>query len=170
MSHPLIGTTLDLLETLVAFDTRSELPNLALIAFVKGYLGGLGIESSLTYGSHGEKANLYATVGPSDRSGLCLSGHTDVVPVDGQPWTVEPFELTARGTRLLGRGTADMKGFLAAVLAVTPHFLARCWQVPIYLAFSQEEETGCRCVRSLFAELRETPCRPLGASSASQPG
>ena len=108
---------------------------------MRNYLASFGIESSLTYDARGEKANLYATIGPRDRSGLCLSGHTDVVPADDQPWTVEPFALTRRGDRVLGRGTADMKGFLAAALASVPHFIAQCRQMPIHLAFSYDEET-----------------------------
>lgn len=161
MNHSLLGKTLNLLEALVAFDTRSELSNLELIAFVRDYLASFGIESLLTYDARGEKANLYATIGSSDRPGLCLSGHTDVVPADGQPWTVEPFALTRRGERVLGRGTADMKGFLAAVLASVPHFIARCQQAPIHLAFSYDEEVGCRGVRGLLSELAKMPFKPL---------
>src|ERR1700733_11804229 len=88
MKHPLLSKTLDLLQTLVEFDTRSELSNLELIFFARDYLASFGIESSLIYDAGGEKANLYATIGPPDRAGLCLSGHTDVVPAEGQSWTV----------------------------------------------------------------------------------
>jgi acetylornithine deacetylase len=161
MKDSLLGKTLELLKPLVEFDTRSKLPNLELIAFVRNYLAGFGIESSLSYDARGEKANLYATIGPRDRSGLCLSGHTDVVAADGQPWTAEPFALTRRGDRVLGRGTADMKGFLAAVLANVPHFIAHCRQMPIHLAFSYDEEIGCRGVRDLISELTSMPFKPL---------
>src|SRR5690606_11959075 len=106
-----------LLQTLVEFDTRSARSNLELISFVSDYLAGFGVEVALTYNDARDKANLYATLGPDGRRGLCLSGHTDVVPADGQPWTVPPFELTRAQDRVFGRGTADMKGYLAAVLA-----------------------------------------------------
>jgi acetylornithine deacetylase len=161
MTHPLLGKTLDLLQILVEFDTRSKRSNLELIAFVRSYLGSFDIESSLTYDAHGEKANLYATIGPGDRSGLCLSGHTDVVPADSQPWTVEPFVLTRRGDRVLGRGTADMKRFLAAVLASVPHFIAQCRRMPIHLVFSYDEEVGCSGVRGVLDGLAGMPFKPL---------
>jgi acetylornithine deacetylase len=161
MNGSLLGKSLDLLQTLVEFDTRSQLSNLELIAFVRNYLVNLGIESSLTYDASGEKANLFATIGSRDRPGLCLSGHTDVVPVDDQPWIVEPFALTRRGDRVLGRGTTDMKGFLAAALASVPHFIAQCREMPIHLAFSYDEELGCRGVCSLLRELANKPFKPL---------
>ena len=161
MNHPLFGKTLNLLQSLVEFDTGSNLSNLKLIAFVQEYLTSFCVESSLFNNRSGEKANLYATIGPSDRSGLCLSGHTDVVPATGQPWTVEPFALTWRGKRVLGRGTADMKGFLASVLANVPNFIAQCRHIPIHLAFSYDEEAGCRGVRGLLSEMASMPFKPL---------
>jgi len=159
--HPRLSASLDLLDTLVAFDTRSQNSNLELIGFVQAHLATQGIASTLTHDAERRKANLYATIGPSDRAGLCLSGHTDVVPADGQPWTVPPFQLTRREDRVLGRGTADMKGFLAAVLASVPHFVATCREVPIHLAFSYDEEVGCRGVRGLLRELEAAPVKPL---------
>lgn len=161
MRHRRLPATLDLLEALVAFDTSSRHSNLELIDFVRVYLRDHGIASSLTHDDTGRKANLYATIGRADRPGLCLSGHTDVVPADGQPWTVPAFRLTRREDRVLGRGTADMKGFLAAVLASVPRFLDACGERPIHLAFSYDEEVGCRGVRGLLRELQAAPVRPM---------
>ncbi|MGU7772712.1 acetylornithine deacetylase [Burkholderia sp. MR1-5-21] len=161
MKHPRLEATLSLLKTLVEFDTRSARSNLDLIAFVHDYLTGFGIDATLIYSDARDKANLYATIGPRDRAGLCLSGHTDVVPADGQPWTVPPFALTRVGDRALGRGTADMKGYLAAVLASVPHFVEHCRELPIHLAFSYDEEVGCRGVRGLLDELKRAPFKPL---------
>ncbi|WP_438390061.1 acetylornithine deacetylase [Caballeronia sp. DA-9] len=161
MTHALLDSTLDLLNNLIAFDTRSSESNLELIEYIQQYLKQHGVESSLVFDETGRKANLYATIGPKDRAGLCLSGHTDVVPAAGQPWTVPPFEMTRGGDRVFGRGTADMKGFIAAVLASVPHFVATCKQVPIHLAFSYDEEVGCRGVRGLLRELAAAPVKPL---------
>ncbi|WP_176082096.1 acetylornithine deacetylase [Paraburkholderia tropica] len=161
MSHTRLDSTLSLLQTLVEFDTRSARSNLELITFVREYLAGFGVEASLNYNASGDKANLYATIGPRDRAGLCLSGHTDVVPADGQPWTVPPFALTRENARVLGRGTADMKGFLACVLASVPYFVEHCRTLPIHLAFSYDEEVGCRGVRGLLDELARAPFKPL---------
>ncbi|WP_310634448.1 acetylornithine deacetylase [Paraburkholderia sp.] len=161
MSHTRLESTLSLLQTLVEFDTRSARSNLELITFVREYLAGFGVEASLNYNEAGDKANLYATIGPRDRAGLCLSGHTDVVPADGQPWTVPPFALTRESGRVLGRGTADMKGFLACVLASVPYFVEHCRTLPVHLAFSYDEEVGCRGVRGLLDELARAPFKPL---------
>jgi len=161
MPHPLLERTLDLLDRLIAFDTRSSESNLPLIAFVQDYLDEHGISSSLTYDASGKKANLYATIGSADRGGICLSGHTDVVPVQGQPWTVPPFALTRTADRVLGRGTADMKGFLACVLASVPTFIEQRAEVPIHLAFSYDEEVGCLGVRGLLRELAQATAKPL---------
>ena len=161
MKHALLDTTLDLLNDLVAFDTRSSESNLKLIEYVQRYLSRHGVESSLVFDETGRKANLYATIGPKDVAGLCFSGHTDVVPAAGQPWTVPPFEMTRGSDRVFGRGTADMKGFIAAVLASVPHFVATCKDVPVHLAFSYDEEVGCRGVRGLLRELAAAPVKPL---------
>jgi len=161
MKHALLDDTLDLLNDLIAFDTRSSESNLKLIEYVQHYLSKHGVESSRVFDETGRKANLYATIGPKNRAGLCLSGHTDVVPAAGQPWTVPPFEMTRGSDRVFGRGTADMKGFIAAVLASVPHFVATCKEVPIHLAFSYDEEVGCRGVRGLLRELAAAPVKPL---------
>lgn len=161
MNHPLLASALDILERLIAFDTRSSESNLPLIEYVRGVLGGYGIESTLVHDATGRKANLYATIGPRDRPGLCLSGHTDVVPADGQPWTVPPFEMTRAGDRVLGRGVADMKGYLAMALAMVPRFLDVSRQTPVHLAFSYDEEVGCLGVRGLLSQLAAAPVKPL---------
>jgi acetylornithine deacetylase len=161
MTHPLLDPTLDLLERLIAFDTRSSQSNLPLIEFVQDYLSGHGVRSTLLRDATRTKANLFATIGPSDRPGICLSGHTDVVPATGQPWTVPPFELTRAGARVYGRGTADMKGFIAVVLASVPRFVRSCGQTPIHLAFSYDEEIGCVGVRSLLSQLAAAPVKPM---------
>lgn len=153
-------TSLDLLERLVAFPTVSRDSNLALIGFIRDYLAGHGVASELFLNAEGTKANLFATLGPTDRGGVVLSGHTDVVPVDGQAWTRDPFRLSESEGRLYGRGTADMKGFIASVLAAVPAFLAQPLRLPVHLAFSYDEEVGCLGVRSLLDALAQRPNRP----------
>ncbi|CDY79649.1 Acetylornithine deacetylase [Caballeronia glathei] len=151
----------ELLERLIGFSTVSRDSNLEMIEFIRHYLAAFGIESELFYNAERTKANLFATIGPSDRGGIVLSGHTDVVPVDGQPWTVDAFRLTERDGRLYGRGTADMKGFIASVLAAVPVFLGRALRLPVHLAFSYDEEVGCLGVRPMLAELEKRPHRPV---------
>ena len=155
-----MSTSRDLLARLVAFPTVSRDSNLALIEFIRDYLSGLGVACELDYNAERSKANLFATIGPQDRGGVVLSGHTDVVPVDGQAWTLPPFELTERDGRLYGRGAADMKGYIACVLALVPRLLEQPLRVPVHLAFSYDEEVGCLGVRSLLAELQQRPNRP----------
>ncbi|WP_165676184.1 M20/M25/M40 family metallo-hydrolase, partial [Metapseudomonas otitidis] len=154
------ATSLDLLERLVAFPTVSRDSNLALIGFIRDYLAGQGVTSELFLNAEGTKANLFATLGPTDQGGVVLSGHTDVVPVDGQAWTRDPFRLSESEGRLYGRGTADMKGFIASVLAAVPAFLAQPLRLPVHLAFSYDEEVGCLGVRSLLDALAQRPNRP----------
>lgn len=153
-------TSRALLERLIGFATVSRDSNLELIQFIQHYLTGLGVESELFHNDEGTKANLFATIGPADRGGVVLSGHTDVVPVDGQAWTVDPFHLTEQDGRLYGRGTADMKGFIASVLAAVPRFLQQPLSMPVHLAFSYDEEVGCLGVRSMLAELEKRPHKP----------
>ncbi len=154
--------TVDILEALVGFDTTSRNSNLALIAWVEAYLDGFGIAHERVLDPTGGKANLWATVGPAAVPGYILSGHTDVVPVDGQTWSADPFRLTPRDGRLYGRGAADMKGYLACCLAAVPDMIAAKLARPIHLALSHDEEIGCIGVRTLIARLRDAPAKPVG--------
>ena len=147
-----------ILADLIAIDTTSRESNLALIDYVERHLGGFGVAGRRVFNADGSKANLYATVGPMEPGGVVLSGHSDVVPVDGQPWTSDPWRLTRRGDRLLGRGTCDMKGFLALSLALAPHVARRGMVRPLHLAISYDEEVGCLGAPSMIAEIaRELP-------------
>ncbi|WP_434776532.1 acetylornithine deacetylase [Pseudomonas oryzihabitans] len=151
----------ELLARLVAFDTTSRESNLALIDFVAGYLEGFGVPYELIHNGEGTKANLFATLGPADVPGIVLSGHTDVVPVDGQAWTRPPFVLSESAGKLYGRGTADMKGFLACLLALVPAASRAALRRPLHLALSYDEEVGCLGVRSLLDQLALRPVKPL---------
>jgi acetylornithine deacetylase len=142
-AEQLVQRALPLLERLVAFDTTSHLSNLALIEWVERYLDGFGVAARRIASADGAKANLLATLGPAAEGGVVLSGHTDVVPVAGQAWTSDPFRLVERDGRLYGRGSADMKGFIALALAAVPEILAASPPKPIHLAFSYDEEIGC---------------------------
>jgi acetylornithine deacetylase len=143
-AEALAPRALEILERLVAFDTTSRLSNLNLVEWVEAYLAGHGVASRRVPNADGAKTNLMATIGPMVEGGIVLSGHTDVVPVDGQPWTSDPFKLTAKGDgKIYGRGTCDMKGFLALALAAVPDLAVRPLTRPIHLAFSYDEEVGC---------------------------
>ncbi len=137
------AAVVDMIAKLVGFATVSRDSNLELIDYVSHYLAGQGVESRLVPNTDGSKANLFATIGPMVAGGVVLSGHTDVVPVDGQPWDSDPFSLTDKNGRLYGRGTADMKSFTAIALALVPEMLARDLVRPIHLALSYDEEIGC---------------------------
>ncbi|ROT99459.1 acetylornithine deacetylase [Histidinibacterium lentulum] len=150
--------SVEILERLIAFPTVSSEPNRELIHFCAGLLQEAGAEVVLIEAEGGRKANLYATLGPRDRGGVMLSGHTDVVPVEGQDWTLPPFALTEREGRLYGRGTADMKGFVACALAAA--LKAGELRTPLHLALSHDEEIGCVGVRSLIDMLAGAPVRP----------
>lgn len=150
-----------ILERLIAFETVSRLPNRALIDWTAALLADAGVASTLVPDASGAKANLYATIGPADRGGVMLSGHTDVVPVDGQAWTRPPFRLTEAEGRLYGRGAADMKGFVACALAAALAAARRPLATPLHLALSYDEEVGCLGVRSLIDLLARAPVRPL---------
>lgn len=157
-AEPLTPRALDLMDRLVGFDTTSRLSNLALIAWVESYLAGHGVASRRVPNADGTKSNLIATIGPAVAGGVVLSGHTDVVPVDGQPWTSDPFKVTPRDGRLYGRGTCDMKGFLALALAAVPDLVAARPQRPVHLAFSYDEEVGCLGAPDMIAVIaRELP-------------
>lgn len=165
--------TIALLDRLVAFDTVSRNSNLACIDFIRDHLATHGVASRLFPDATGRKANLFATIGPEDRPGVALSGHVDVVPVDGQAWTRDPFRLHREGGRLYGRGTADMKGFVAACLAAVPMFAARALKRPIHLLITYDEEVGCHGARALAADLARLPVRPewviVGEPSSMRP-
>jgi acetylornithine deacetylase len=133
----------ELLARLVAFDTTSHRSNLPLIEWVANYLSDLGVQPHVIHNADRSKANLFATVGPPDDGGVCLHGHTDVVPVEGQPWQTNPFRLTERDGLLFGRGTSDMKAWLACSLAAVPSYRTRQLRTAIHLAFSYDEEIGC---------------------------
>lgn len=152
--------TIDLLERLIAFPTVSRDPNRELMEFVRAYLTERGVQSELILAEEGRKANLLATIGPADRPGIMLSGHTDVVPVDGQAWSGDPFRLDVRDGRAYGRGTADMKGFVAACLRLADLAARADLKTPLHLAFSHDEEIGCVGVRSLIDRMEQTPLRP----------
>lgn len=152
--------SIEFIEKLISFDTTSRESNLELIAFIQDYLNDLGIDSQLVHNEEGTKANLYATLGDKHVSGVMLSGHTDVVPIDGQEWDTNPFNVTQKGSRLYGRGTSDMKSFIAITLAQLPKFQARSLKIPIHLAFSYDEEVGCIGVRRLIEALNGMPVKP----------
>ena len=149
------------LERLVAFDTTSRNSNLALIDDVRGHLEGLGYETRLTFDDERTKANLWATTGPSGRGGIVLSGHTDVVPVDDQDWASDPFRLDRRDGRLYGRGAADMKGFIACVMAHAERMAAADLKTPLHFAFSYDEEVGCTGVQGLIADMEANLPAPM---------
>jgi acetylornithine deacetylase len=151
--------TKDLLAKLVGFDTTSAKSNLDLIAFVQDYLGRNGVASTLVPSDDDRKASLYATIGDGE-GGIGLSGHSDCVPVEGQTWTSDPFTLTMRDGKLYGRGTCDMKGFIACVLASVPMFKAHKLKEPIHIIISYDEEVGCAGVRPLLARLGQDLPRP----------
>jgi acetylornithine deacetylase len=150
----------EMVRRLVAFDTTSRNSNLALIDFVRDYLDSHAVASELVFDETGGKANLYATIGPRDSGGIMLSGHTDVVPVDDQDWHSDPFAVREADGRLVGRGTSDMKSFVAIVLALVPEMVGRTLRTPIHLAFSYDEEIGCLGVRKLIGALAGRPTRP----------
>jgi len=154
-------TVTDILRRLVGFDTVSTNSNLDLIQWVADYLDGHGVVAQITYDEGRNKANLFATIGPAEAGGgVILSGHTDVVPVAGQPWTSDPFALIERNGRLYGRGTADMKSFIAIALAIVPEITSRALQRPLHLALSLDEEVGCFGAPRLIEALPQGSFRP----------
>jgi acetylornithine deacetylase len=153
----------DMLSRLIGFDTTSANSNLALIEAVADYLEGHGIASRLIRNEAGDKANLFATIGPARDGGLVLSGHTDVVPVAGQDWSSDPFAAATRDGRIYGRGSCDMKGFIACCLALAPEMIAARLKTPIHFAFSYDEEVGCAGVPGLLAEIANSLPQPAMA-------
>ncbi|WP_299004759.1 acetylornithine deacetylase [uncultured Caulobacter sp.] len=159
-SEVLFARAIDILAKLVAFDTTSRRSNLELIQWVEGYLADLGVPSRRVPSADGTKSNLMAMIGPAVEGGVVLSGHTDVVPVDGQPWSSDPWTLTERDGRLYGRGTCDMKGFLALALAAAPDLAKATLSRPVHLAFSYDEEVGCLGAPDMIEVIAREAPRP----------
>lgn len=162
-----------MIERLIAFPTVSRDSNLGLIEWTRDYLAGFGVKSRLTYDASGKKANLFATLGEGPKPGLILSGHTDVVPVEGQAWDSDPFKATIKDGLLYGRGSADMKSYIATALALTPQFLAAKMDAPLHFALSYDEEVGCIGVQGLIKDLQELGLQPaaciVGEPTSMQP-
>jgi acetylornithine deacetylase len=150
----------EILARLVAFDTTSTKSNLQLIDFIRNLLDDQGIKSQLVHNDDRSRANLYATIGPLDIGGVMLSGHTDVVPTTGQDWNSDPYQLKTEDKLLLGRGSCDMKGFIACVLAGLPQISAERLQAPIHLAFSYDEEIGCLGAKKLVEAMAGFEIKP----------
>lgn len=163
----------DMIARLVGYDTVSRNSNLALIRAVRDYLAELGVTSTLVPNADGTKSSLLATIGPAVEGGVVLSGHTDVVPVDSQPWSSDPFVLTQKNGRLYGRGTCDMKSFIAVALAKAPQLLQKNLRRPVHLAFSYDEEIGCLGAPDLIERLLTDLPRPqaviVGEPTSMQP-
>lgn len=161
-------TPVEMIRALVGFDTVSSKSNMALIDFVRDYLDGYGIASRYVRSEDGAKANLWATVGPEEPGGVVISGHTDVVPVEGQPWDSDPFELVETDERLYGRGTADMKSYIAIALSLVPEMLARPLRRPVHFALTHDEEVGCLGAPRLIEDVLDNLPRP-GAVIIGEP-
>ena len=151
-----------MIERLVAFPTVSRDSNLGLIEWTRDHLAAMGVKSRLTYDVTGKKANLFATLGEGSRPGLVLSGHTDVVPVEGQAWDTDPFKATVVGDKLYGRGVADMKSYIASALVMAPRYLSAKASAPLHLALSYDEEVGCIGVRGLIKDLQDMGLKTAG--------
>ena len=149
-----------ILTDLIGFDTTSRNSNLALIEYIQDYLSGLGVKGDLTWDNDKNKANLFVTLGSSSVPGIVLSGHTDVVPVDGQDWSSDPFVAQIRDDKLFGRGSCDMKGYIAICLLKVKAILEADLPIPFHLAFSYDEEVGCVGVVDLIADLRQRGIKP----------
>lgn len=163
--HAAQGSALEWTQRLVAFDTTSRLSNLGLIETVRDHFASRGLHPHLSYSTAGNKANLFVTVPAADGrtdGGLVLSGHTDVVPVDGQAWSSDPFKAEIRDGRLYGRGSCDMKGFIGTALALLPQIQAARLREPVHYAMSYDEEIGCVGAPSMLADLRERGLKPSG--------
>ena len=175
MSHVLSTRSLELAQTLVRMNTVSTRSNLELIDFVRDHLAGLGVRSRLTYNADRSKANLFATLGAGKPAGVILSGHTDTVPWDGQDWSVDPLSAIVQDwppddadadsalaePRLYGRGSADMKSFIAVALANAERFIESESPFAVHFAFSYDEEVGCFGVRELIADMKDQGIKPL---------
>ncbi|MGO8844810.1 MAG: acetylornithine deacetylase [Methylocella sp.] len=167
-SEARLNATLDMLERLIGFDTESSKSNLGLVAFVEDYLKSLGVAYVKIPNSTGDKAALFATIGPDRDGGVVLSGHTDVVPVEGQTWTSDPFKLRREASRVYGRGTCDMKGFDAICLSMIPEFQNARLSRPVHILLSYDEETTCRGLLDTIARFGAGLPRP-GAVLVGEP-
>ncbi|HEX7651011.1 MAG TPA: acetylornithine deacetylase [Noviherbaspirillum sp.] len=152
----------EILQKLIAFPTVSRDSNLDLIYWIRDYLGTLGVPCRLTYDASGKKANLFASLGSGNAPGIILSGHTDVVPTEGQAWDSDPFNAVIKDGAVYGRGTADMKGFIAVTLAMAPKFIEGSHDFPVHFAFSYDEEVGCLGVRGLIKDLQDIGLNAAG--------
>lgn len=161
MSDDIYSRALPIFEKLISTDTTSRNSNLALIEWVEDYLAQYGVTGARVPNEDGDKANFYATIGPDVEGGVILSGHSDVVPVDGQPWSTDPFTLTEKDGRFYGRGTCDMKGFIALALAAVPDFVKGTR--PVHLAISYDEEVGCKGAPAMIARLAKLLPTPAAA-------
>ena len=157
---PDLDNSIALIGDLISFPTVSSNSNKELLAYVESHLRRHGVRSEIIWNEDRSKGNLWATIGPSDRPGVILSGHSDVVPVDGQAWTTDPFKMRQEDHRLYGRGACDMKGFVGIVLAFVPELSRRDLKVPIHIAISYDEELGCTGVLSLIDRIGQLPVKP----------
>ncbi|MFT6641806.1 MAG: acetylornithine deacetylase [Flavobacteriaceae bacterium] len=155
-----LPSTIDILTRLVSFDSISAKPTHDIVQYICDYLSAHGVEAELSHNKDGSRANVFATIGPLVNGGVVLSGHTDVVPVQGQNWSSDPFVLTRKGTRLYGRGSVDMKGFLACVLGSVPLFQSLELTKPIHIAFSYDEEIGGLGMPVLLESMRKHSFKP----------
>lgn len=161
MAHTLLNDTLEILTDLISFPSVSADSNLELIAYINSRLDQIAVRTYLTLDDTGSKANLFATLGPPETDGgIVLSGHTDVVPVEGQDWHTEPFEALVRDGRMFGRGSCDMKGFIACALALAPQFMEADLKLPLHFGFTYDEEIGCLGARVMLDELRSVGPQP----------
>jgi acetylornithine deacetylase len=154
------AASVSLIRDLIAFPTVSRDPNRDLLLYVESYLAWHGITADILWAPGGEKGNLWATIGPPGQRGVILSGHSDVVPVDGQAWSSDPFAMREAGGKLYGRGSCDMKGFIGIVLAAVPEMLRRKLVAPVHIAISFDEELGCLGVRSLVERIAGMAVKP----------
>tara|TARA_R110002020_G_scaffold113518_18_gene261154 strand:+ start:1595 stop:2839 length:1245 start_codon:yes stop_codon:yes gene_type:complete len=155
-----VGRIVDILRDLIAFPTVSSRSNLDIVEYIVSLLAAEGVEARRIFNAAGDKASILATIGPADRPGIALSAHTDVVPVEGQDWSSDPFRADARDGRIYGRGATDMKGFVAAVLAHVPHFKAAATATPVHICLSYDEELGCLGAPDLVAATAALPVPP----------
>lgn len=153
-------STIEILNRLIGFASVSSESNLDIVSWIESYLSQHGVTSRRIPDRTGKKASILATIGPSERAGVVLSAHTDVVPVAGQDWTSPPFTATARDNRIIGRGATDMKGFIASVLAHVPQFKAAAAATPVHIALSYDEEVGCLGAPDLVAEVAAAAVKP----------